>query len=683
MTDGPRPGEAAWDAFYADWIAPLVHLATPALAVLAALLVATRILTRFVVGPEAIGTSSRDRFPYQPWRFAYWLALLGLAVASVELTVGIALARGEHLHRAARVLTWTGAAVAAGLSVLLLVLVLRSTRTSEAAEPATASGAAAALAAFVLAAVSVAVPHDWSAPAAAGVVLAVVGTVVAARVRGLEIGLVIDATDELSASVRTRLHAIGSAPPAGIQLTQTTDVSSLPDDAITLLPDGTLRKAVTVLANLVTPATPWRLALTELDDGSVTVILQRNGRVAATTVVRRAQLALPPLAADAAQTAVTRAPVRIGAAAFVLLELAKRHPQLSIGLCGATRWRSVAQQLVAVDPATADPVPLLSSAVALDPRNATARNALLVARYSSATEAEPLAAFVAGLARVEAEMRDADGWRALLLRVRFNLAAANLNLVRALDASHAVVALDRARTATNDLLEQLALPATTSGELAGLAGEIAPAAWILAAIVARESDPSAPVPEIEPTSLLGHYERACLRVLTGDTRGALADLELAATNGRLREYAREDRWLVALQDSLQFKKIVGDPVPKTLFELDLFADVRAALRDRGVVTIDGFRALTPDWLHAELGATPALASRWREVAELAAIADPGGRGWLHVLVTSGISTRAELRRRLADPVELRGQLVDAARPYAVVAPAANDLARWVTALGAP
>ena len=112
MAEGARPGEAAWDAFYADWVAPLVHLATPPLVVLAVLLVATRLLTRLVVGTTAIGTGAHRRLPWQNRRFAYWLALCGQAVAAVELTVGVAVARGEHLHRAARVLTWIGACFA-------------------------------------------------------------------------------------------------------------------------------------------------------------------------------------------------------------------------------------------------------------------------------------------------------------------------------------------------------------------------------------------------------------------------------------------------------------------------------------------------------------------------------------------------------------------------------------------
>ena len=411
------------------------------------------------------------------------------------------------------------------------------------------------------------------------------------------------ATDELSASVRTRLHAhrLGRRRPASNSRRPPT-CRACPDDAITLLPDGTLRKAVTVLANLATPATPWRLPSPSPTTAASPCSCSATAGSPRRPSCAAPQLALPPLAADAEQTAATRAPVRTGAAAFVLLELAKRHPQLFVGLCGATRWRSVAQQLVAAGPATRRT--RFRCCRALWPSTRAMRPPATLCS-SRATRAPPRPnrspPSSPACASVEAEMGDArrlaGAAAARALQPRGGEPQPGPGAGRLARASPPSIG---PAPATNDLLEQLALPATTSGELAGLAGEIAPAAWILAAIVARESDPNAPVPDIEPTSLLGHYERACLRVLVGDTRGALADLELAATNARLRdvrprgplagraaEFAavQEDRGRSGAQDSCSTwtcSPACGPPCATAASSPST-----------------AFRALTPGWLHAE------------------------------------------------------------------------------------
>jgi len=77
--------------------------------------------------------------------------------------------------------------------------------------------------------------------------------------------------------VRARLYTLACHGPAGIQVTQQTDVGTLPQEALSLIPEGTLTKLAALFISLFTPATPWRANVTEQSDGSIVISILRNG----------------------------------------------------------------------------------------------------------------------------------------------------------------------------------------------------------------------------------------------------------------------------------------------------------------------------------------------------------------------------------------------------------------------
>ena len=233
--------------------------------------------------------------------------------------------------------------------------------------------------------------------------------VVIARLRGVQIGLRFqgqakDGTDDaaLGDAVRARLHSLGSETPRGIELTQQTDVSTLPSDALALLPEGTLSKAATLLLGLFQSSQPWKVVVSEQATGGISVSVLRNGLVVKASVIRVRDLGLTPSTSSPAAEADKgssssgdspsssiapdeAAQLYTAAAALVLCELSYRYAHLRPGLSGAKRWQSIASQSLATDMANGldqdDRLELLSNAVAFDGRNVSARLALQNMRY--------------------------------------------------------------------------------------------------------------------------------------------------------------------------------------------------------------------------------------------------------------------------------------------------------------
>ena len=198
-------------------------------------------------------------------------------------------------------------------------------------------------------------------PGAYALLLAVLGVVIVGRARGIGMGLVIHGHDKtgaddagLGASVRARLYTLASHGPTGIQVTEQTDVSTLPQDALSLIPEGTLAKLVALFVSLFTPATPWRADVAEQSDGSIVISILRNGVAADAVVIRASTLWLPDKSASNAGTTSIAddtspavggpsggsgpagpgtAPdwtveLRTAAAAFILVTLSKRYSHL-------------------------------------------------------------------------------------------------------------------------------------------------------------------------------------------------------------------------------------------------------------------------------------------------------------------------------------------------------------------
>jgi hypothetical protein len=502
----PTDISSAWDAFFHDWVKPLVHFGTPALIVFAVLLILTRVLTGRLVTKDSPGIRSAKTSARWPVGVMYWFGVICLLYAAIEATVIFPLARDVMLGKKPKPPTAPpapltavfsiGMVAAAAVGVWVLYCIVgrpswrevyapglserrqsgqRRQRDQRLESPARTkwtlpitAGMALAAGVLIVGIIGLWWRFQWLGdritPGAYAPLLAALGVVIVGRARGIGMGLVIQGHDKtggddegLGASVRARLYTLASHEPAGIQVTQQTDVSTLPQDALSLIPEGILAKLATLFVSLFTPATPWRADVAEQPDGSIVVSILRNGVAADAVVIRASTLWLPDRSASNAGTASTAddtspaasgspagsgppgpatAPdwtveLRTAAAAFILLTLARRYYHLRAGLSGAQDWRSVAMQVIATDPACRlsadDRRELLANAIAEDDGNFAAQLAYLYTSYRDTAGERENRLFAGKLSKLLEIVPNEEGMWPLRLRLRCNLLAAKLN----------------------------------------------------------------------------------------------------------------------------------------------------------------------------------------------------------------------------------------------------------------
>jgi len=546
---------------------------------------------------------------------AYWFGVICLLLSAIEGTIVFPLSR--HVPWA-RPESWA-AVVSIGLAAVALIVVVALITVDRPSLRGLRYGSIAALI-LIDALVPDTARKHWSGlsgkPAAViyAAVLAVFGIWIVARTRGIRIGLLIQGHDKtgaddagLGAFVRARLYSLGSQEPKGILVTQQTDTSTLPSGALGLIPAGTLAKLATLFLSLFTPPTPWRVDVTEQEDGSIVVAIRRNGRVADATVIRPSSLELPSKQANGANGGADAADstpaagadasggdsagsgaagdwtteLRSAAATFILLCLSRRYYHLRAGLCGATEWRSVALQVIASDPACQlsekDKSALLVHAVADDRDNKAAELALLSDSYRTASSTKDLKEFATKLERLLAQLPDNEGTLPLRLRSCFNMIVACVNYAILVTAgqpdqaarSKARAALMNAKTQVVYLLDfwsekemrdkytvlWQSMYATANFAAKAIAAELLRTCGEEAEIVyaAKESD----LPPGVNMTLLARYENACAltrgREQHGDDKAAeydaaLDELKIAVADPSMLLWARQDPSLAVLHD---------------------------------------------------------------------------------------------------------------------------------------
>ncbi len=459
---------SGWDAFFAIWIDPLWGLIVPFLAILAVLLLVSRLLPRLVVAPDTIGL--RDWQPLTRFGRAARHFLVGvgsLVVAAFLLTVGTA---WDGLPGAEPTLEWL-------LRVsVLLAIAAAATATHMfigSADPhpppdvlervgrlvvTAILGVLAIWLAWVLLPVPTA-DHSlvWLILALA-TGLAGLGTVIVARGNGLQIGMVIEGrgtdgkTDTAAAQrVQAKLYEMTRTQPgqAGILIPQATD-ATIPDDALSLVPDGTAAKAATAVLRALWPRSAWRITVDDLGDGSVHVTMYRNKRYADAATIRRPDFGLSDSSPDAGKAAAAvsskddgakaaPADVWTGVAAFVLVTLAARYPYLDDGLYRVRDWRSVAAYTCAVGGTVADAERqrLLREAIAFDGHNIAAEIAELNENYGKSADTCGLLSagletilhrFKGRVVKQRIESVESIEGNQMVLRMQFNLAVSYCNL---------------------------------------------------------------------------------------------------------------------------------------------------------------------------------------------------------------------------------------------------------------
>jgi hypothetical protein len=206
----------------------------------------------------------------------------------------------------------------------------------------------------------------------------VVGVVWLAMSRGSRLAVNVtvrkdnEVSDDAAQLLLARLRQLGSEPPRGIRGAPQTDVTALPDDALTAVPGGAVAGSVFKLLTLVRPGVPWSFDVVLHGGGTVSWQIRRNGvpTDAGVTICTLADLGITASESDAAEqppdptteTAQMQVPVPpprgvsrgvddcllTCAAAALLLTLSEAHPELRRGLCGAEKWETVATYTLAM-----------------------------------------------------------------------------------------------------------------------------------------------------------------------------------------------------------------------------------------------------------------------------------------------------------------------------------------------
>lgn len=227
----------------------------------------------------------------------------------------------------------------------------------------------------------------------------------------------------------TRLYRMGTAEPKGIRLPRQTDVTALADIAAAALLGATFLGPLVRFLALHAGSCPWRATVTILNDHQVDIHIEYHRRTVARLFGDSQSRYLPDRAIDGMPDLGRNGLLTIAAAA-ILQTMASRHAQLQEGLGGATDWRSLACQVVAITDLEVQHAEirenLLARAVNIDPGNLTSRMAwirLRSDRTTTSTEQRHLAEDMTSLYWEIAQHSSAGPGRALYLRALYNAAA--------------------------------------------------------------------------------------------------------------------------------------------------------------------------------------------------------------------------------------------------------------------
>ncbi|MGY1703400.1 hypothetical protein ACI79C_02410 [Geodermatophilus sp. SYSU D00697] len=672
--------EGGWDAFYERWLGPTTRVSLPVLGALIVLLALARVGTSLVVPPRA------GAWP-DPVRRAVWWAGLGLAGATaVRLTLAMGW-QGSELDDAPT--GWRWLVLGVGVTLILVASGLARvpappmSRTKQDVAPLSPAAWPLPVVAVVVAIVWGAVgppPLDDVWPWVLTLVLGLLGVVLLAAGRGHALRVRVEvrrgeAKDAAGAAfVLARLQDLGDSPPRGLKSPDQVDVTDLPAAALSSMPTGKLSAALASLVGLLQPSVPWRAVVDDCGGTRLIVTLTRNGPVVRTAVIDGARYggtASPATSAPGTGgtpgTALgnDRGDLLTAAAALILTELAVRHRQLSIGLCGATDPESVAAHVVATrhrEPPlpldrTAD---LLGLAVERDPANALAWAALvhLQGRAASLPQGR-----VRHAQRVQCLMDEVDdrlpddpaeraGYTPLRLRLAHSAAAAWLNACVALLDSPVAVGpagrdeglrsghcWDQAAVAHSDLVALLRETGSNPRvdprlrpfleRLGGIARALFDALNTLRmdAGGAQALTSAAELPVADSLSVV--YDRACVaaaraRFTGGGWTTAVDQLERVVSWGPLRAEARRDPFFAPLrtardeEEAERFRDAVAEPSGSFL-DLPVFGEKGATLRALGVRQPSDVLELTSTdgritELSGVLDVPATVVCRWRDAA---------------------------------------------------------------------
>jgi Domain of unknown function (DUF4332) len=514
-----------------------------------------------------------------------------------------------------------------------------------------------------------------------------------------------------------RLNSLGAKPPRGFDLPQGTDVTSL-TGVLTLLPGGGMLSALASFLLARIQVTPWQAVVTVISQDQLLVTLHRNGRLMKTVLADRRSLFFSspvsgqdPVPASAYVQAIDQYGMLTIAAAIILVSMAvadKRSP-LQAGLNGATRWESVAGQVLATEHGLGGNEglgkALLDRAIDVDPSNLAARVARITIDGRRADDAESRKDFAIRISDIGAARElTKHGYEALRLRVIYCSAAGWCNVFlddrsvenwhsalrwtkRLADELHAVVdrrrmtAWDRpvpTQSLATSMLPMAYLLATSVG---GYAVDLPPTERAKSQRIQKAVQEWEP---IEPKNSAISYAEACLAAGRGAYTMALCYLKRAVEiDDSLRLWARHDPSFTKLRahSAEGFLAIVGDVPPRAFTSVGPLASHAAQLSDIGVHSASDLCDMTSTAVEQQLfavaiGVTQLVVARWRNIALLASIPDGPDPGQLDILVAAGVDSPRALRAAVNQNIQKLTSDLDLAAAYSPVQIKMGDLRRW-------
>lgn len=411
-------------------------------ATLIVLLVVARRVPRWFVRPA---TQARPRV-----RALLWGVGVALLVAASVTPILIATTTVSGTSG------WWVAAPLLGTVVLMSIALASCRRAERGFVALTVTTAAAGLAAIILMLTPLTAPPGTviNPLVIFGIAAGVVGVAWVAFARGtaLRAELLVKGADgsaDASGSelLLVRLSELGTQKPSGITTGGASDVSTLPEEAVTTLPTGTWATLLFNLLRVIRPTPPWLITVTFPAADCVTWSIARNGVMVGESERLVTSAELLPAEPTAAETSESETAVEkpedprkdellTACAGDVLLTLSETHQVLGAGLCGADDGRALALYAVGVRQSSdvRRRKALLLAAIDVSPRYALARLAYL----HTLNEDEPgeRATFAEKLCELEGRKLHVDedgqtvltGYEAYALRLNYSLAVAWLNV---------------------------------------------------------------------------------------------------------------------------------------------------------------------------------------------------------------------------------------------------------------
>jgi hypothetical protein len=391
--------------------------------------------------------------------------------------------------------------------------------------------------------------------------------------------------------VIAHLSQLGAAPPRGLEVSASTDVTALSDIISPALPSNAVTKAIIGFFEQAVGLSPWQVTVDASSSTRSIVSITRNGRAVAAQSIDLAALDIP----------ATNSDVRLQklAAAFILVTLASHHPGFE-ALGGATKWDSVGRQYIALtELRTHEDNPqrqkLLRSAVEADYLNLPAQVALKHSLYRDASTKPELTLYLnwlyarsSGIEKATQGL-DGDGYIDIHRRILISYFAALHNLI-------AVSKRDRNPVTASDWpCEQLGerlvrlLDNKRSPELRDMMR--LNAGSLLSGLVRREEtlraiDSWALDRELASASPRLAYNLACAEVRSSSDRALKAStrglLERAFHIEELKKWAPKDPEFERLHNDQDFRQLVGKWPRATFWELELFSGHKKQLESAGV-----------------------------------------------------------------------------------------------------